>query len=460
MRTALERRTPILIAAAAVTLSAMLAWRPSLLVLGGMLALAGILVFARWPVVGLLALVPLSLLVPVGISTGTETQINAAVLLVGLLTSLWAVDLALSHTLRVYQTRLLLPLIAFGVASVLSFIVGLQSWLPFVRTAPVPTQVGGLAIYLLSLCAFLLIANRVPDAGALRLIVWELVCIGAVYMVARATSVPLPVTAPQADGSMFWTWIVALAFSQALLNRKLPPLVRCGLLAVVGLTIAIGLTNKDWNSGWTPPLVAVAVILALGAPRLAVPAFLAGIVGTLLNLPTLLPLFVTNDYKQYDLLTRTAAWDILMDVVRLEPVMGTGFGNYYWYTPFYSILGYNVSFNSHNNYVDLLAQTGVIGLVCFVWLVFKIGRLAWKLRTRVPDGFERAYVYGVIGGLVATLVAAFLGDWVLPFVYNVGMAGFRASVLAWIFLGGLVVLERALDEGESQQQVSKPACPA
>jgi hypothetical protein len=35
----------------------------------------------------------------------------------------------------------------------------------------------------------------------------------------------------------------------------------------------------------------------------------------------------------------------------------------------------------------------------------------------------------------------FLGDWVLPFVYNVGLAGFRSSMIGWIFLGGLVALE-------------------
>jgi hypothetical protein len=35
-----------------------------------------------------------------------------------------------------------------------------------------------------------------------------------------------------------------------------------------------------------------------------------------------------------------------------------------------------------------------------------------------------------------------LGDWVLPFTYNVGLNGFRASMLAWLFLGGLVSLEQ------------------
>jgi hypothetical protein len=39
-------------------------------------------------------------------------------------------------------------------------------------------------------------------------------------------------------------------------------------------------------------------------------------------------------------------------------------------------------------------------------------------------------------------VAASLVDWVLPFAYNIGLAGFRASILPWIFMGGLVCVEQ------------------
>ena len=34
-----------------------------------------------------------------------------------------------------------------------------------------------------------------------------------------------------------------------------------------------------------------------------------------------------------------------------------------------------------------------------------------------------------------------LADWFLPFVYNIGFVGFQASVLVWLFLGGLVSLD-------------------
>jgi hypothetical protein len=40
------------------------------------------------------------------------------------------------------------------------------------------------------------------------------------------------------------------------------------------------------------------------------------------------------------------------------------------------------------------------------------------------------------------VVAGMLGDWVLPFFYNVGLNGFRSSMLGWLFLGGLVSIEQ------------------
>jgi O-antigen ligase len=146
--------------------------------------------------------------------------------------------------------------------------------------------------------------------------------------------------------------------------------------------------------------------------------------------------------NSYSLMTRLEAWRIVLEIVKINPFLGLGPSNYYFYTPLFPILGYSVQFNSHNNYVDIIAQTGFLGLLCFFWLAGEIGLLGWNLRERVPQGsFARAYVYGALGGLAGSLAAAMLGDWLIPFVYNIGLAGFRASVLAWLFLGGLVVIE-------------------
>jgi O-antigen ligase len=145
---------------------------------------------------------------------------------------------------------------------------------------------------------------------------------------------------------------------------------------------------------------------------------------------------------EYSVSTRLDAWLIMIEIIKVSPIWGFGFANYYWYAPLFPIRGFAVSFNSHNNYVDIVAQTGLVGLACFLWFYWEAGQLGWRLRERVPAGFAQAYVYGALGGLAGTIVLGMFGDWVLPFVYNIGLSGFRSSMLVWLFLGGLVTLER------------------
>ena len=141
----------------------------------------------------------------------------------------------------------------------------------------------------------------------------------------------------------------------------------------------------------------------------------------------------------------------IFQIIKINPIWGTGFANYYQITPFFPISGYEVSFNSHNNYIDIIAQTGLVGLSCFLWFLWEVGRLGWRLRKKVPSGFAQAYVYGALGGLVGMVVAGMFGDWVLPFFYNIGLAGFRSSMLGWLFLGGLVSLEQLMKSPEVER---------
>ena len=90
--------------------------------------------------------------------------------------------------------------------------------------------------------------------------------------------------------------------------------------------------------------------------------------------------------------------------------------------------------------MDIIAQIGILGLACLLWFMWEVGRLGWELRNAVPEGFSYAFVIGALGGLIGTLVSGMLGDWFLPFVYNIGLDGTRSSLFAWLFLGGLVAI--------------------
>ena len=142
----------------------------------------------------------------------------------------------------------------------------------------------------------------------------------------------------------------------------------------------------------------------------------------------------------------------MIQIAKTNPILGLGFANYYWYTPLYPIRGYAVSFNSHNNYVDIIAETGVVGLVCLLLFFWQVGWLGWRLRKQAPSGFAQAYVYGALGGLAGMVVTGMFGDWVLPFFYNIGLNGFRSSMLGWLFLGGLVSIEQIVLTQKSTTQ--------
>ena len=434
-------RAPLV--AGTLVASAALARSPSPVVLGGLAGLIGLLVCWRWPGVALASLVLGALIIPFQIATGTQTSINAAVIMTALFAGLWLFEMLIRRDVRLLPSRAVAPTLVFGLVCVVAFVAGLQVWQPFATTAPLPTQLGGLAAYLLSLAAFLLTAHRIRELGWLQALTWLYLAWAAVYMVRRTGLVSdLPISVPVgADYSVFWTWVAALSFSQAAFNTRLARGWRAALFLLTAATVFAGLRLVTWNSGWVPPLVALSVILWLGAPRLALVFTIVGLLGVLLKIDALSGILF-GAKNQYDLLTRTAAWSILFDIIRLDPILGIGFGNYYWYMPLYFILGFPVSFNSHNNYIDLLAQTGLLGLASFGWLMWAITRIGWRLRRRAPVGFARAYVYGALGGLAGMLVSGLLGDWVLPFVYNIGLVGFRSSVHGWLFLGGLIAIEQ------------------
>jgi hypothetical protein len=418
----------------------------TLLVLIGLaVAVAGAFAALRAPGLGFFALVVVALTFNIELETGTQTLVSGALLISTFLVIAWGLSrLAQKRNPEQVRLRLFLAAGLFCGIAVLSTIVGQYPWFA-VAGAPLPAQLGGLAIFLLSagiLCA----ASQQLTSASLKHIVLLFLFLGVLNVLWWVLPVPerfSEILAPAGGmGAVFWTWYVAMGTSQALLNRELRPVWRLVIGCMTLGAIYVGLVHMlDWSSGWVPGLLAIWVICLLWAP--ARTCLVSVVLGALVlyNLDKFVPL-IMNEGQSYSLMTRIEAMRNLIPVVSADPILGLGPANYYHYTRLFPIMGWYVNFNSHNNYVDILAQTGIVGLAAFLWLVFEVGRTGWRLCQRAKAGFSQAYAYGALGGLAGTLAAGMLGDWFLPFVYNVGLRGFRSSVLAWLFLGGLIALER------------------
>ncbi len=404
---------------------------------------AGVLLLLHYPSLGLVALIAASLVVRFSVpAIGLP-----AVFLIGL-SVLWVFDMVVRRRrIMLIPSPTILPLLFLIATTILAFIMGQLPWYPL-TPAPMDGQIGGMAIFILSFMAYLLAAHQVTEIRWLKTMTFVFLALSSIYMVGRLT----PVTSrfvgryifhPATIGSLFWVWVVAQSFSQAIYNRQLSFRWRAALLGLTLITLYAGLIQaRGWTSGWVPPLVALLVILIVGSPRFAIPTIIVGGLIGLLSLDAVRGLIFIGD-NEYSAITRVESWRIIAEIVKVNPILGLGPSNYRFYTPLFPILGWYVQFNSHNNYVDIVAQTGFLGLFFFLWFFWQTGRLGWQLLKRVPEGgFRQAYVYGAMGGLVATLVAAMLGDWVLPFAYNVGIEGMRASMFSWLFLGGLLALDQ------------------
>lgn len=407
---------------------------------------AVVLILLRQPVLGIPGLVVASLLIPTPFGQSYLGIISSAMLLEALMIGLWILDMvARQRHIHLVPSRTNLPLLLFLGMTLVALLNAQIKYYSFGQIAPITAQLSTLLLYFGSAFSFFLAGNLIKDAIWIKRLTWIFLGLSAIYIFGRIiphfSRIIYQLYQYGSDASIFWIWLATLTFSQLFLNNKLSKVWRVALAVLLAGTLYIALgVAYSWKSGWVPALIAMAVVVFVGKPRLRIYAVALGIVILVLGF-TQLDTAVTGG-ESYSLETRTLAWKLVLDIVKINPILGLGLANYHYYTPLFPILGYSVTYNSHNNYIDLLAQTGMIGLGIFIWFAIEVGFLGWKLKDTVPEGFERAFVVGALGGLVGTLATGALGDWFLPFVYNVGLHGYNSSILSWLFLGVLVALEQ------------------
>ena len=427
----------------ALSFSAVLAPRAAMGNRIGLLAISAILVIflflliSKKPIIGLIFFTLGSVFTPFSWQGNFNfSQISIAGLLV-----IWILDmLIVKKHFFIVKSQVILPVIFFIIISLGSFLLGQVKWFTYVQNAPIEAQLGGLAINLLSVGAFLLVAHTIIEPRDLEILTWLFISIGIIYILGRFIRVGWIDSIFQwgfTRGSLFWTWLAALITGQLFGNKQLKFFIK-GFLVICLLILfyVAAIQSQDWKSGWFPPLVGVVTIFVIKywkriryfIPFLVIPLFF------LINL--------SIGEEGWSWGTRLDAWVIVLNISMISPIFGLGFANYYWYTPLFPIRGYAVRFNSHSQFVDVIAQNGLLGLACLLWFFVEISLLSLRSLKVVQEGFAKGYIYGAIGGIAGTIIAAFLVDWLLPFTYNIGMAGFRASVFAWIFMGGVVCLDK------------------
>ena len=416
----------------------------------GVLAISGLaaVIFqVQRPFAGIAVLIVSAAAFPMHIGEGG--RLNAPLALAALVCGCWLVrELLVKKRLTLTASPVVGTLLGLMAAAVASFFAGRIQWYS-VPGAATTSQIGGLLMFLLSGGLLLAVAHQLRTVVELKKMTFLFLGAGSIVpflmIFPQLDPIAAPTVSPITVGSNFWVWLVGMGAAQAWFNKSLSIGARRALLVVVAVALCHGLFQRtDWASGWVPPLIALAVIGAVRFPRTTVCAAAAGGVVGLYAVQKIVAGFMSNE--SYSLASRLDAWDTLWQIIQKSPIFGSGLSNYYHFTRLYSTSGWYVRFSSHNNYIDLVAQTGFVGLFFFLAFGLAALMLLFRLKAEVSGDFERAYVIGCLGCVIASLASGMLGDWIIPFVYNVGLKGFRSSLLFWVFVGGALMLWKLRDE--------------
>ncbi len=206
---------------------------------------------------------------------------------------------------------------------------------------------------------------------------------------------------------------------QAIIHYRLLPLL--GSIVLGGLLFAALIMS--WSRGaWMGFGVAMLALL-LALPRrtwagaaLAGGAMLFGMLALRFNLlPSAISSRLTGftelvqvfdvrgvdiNPANYAVLERLAHWQAAEEMARYHLLVGVGLGNYEPVYPAYALLNWPQPLgHAHNIYLNLLAETGIIGLLAYTVLWCSILWQTW-LATRRAEGWQRLLAAGLLGAWV------------------------------------------------------------
>ncbi len=426
--------------------------KPELL-LAATIAPVGLLILYRLRRIeyAILAILLAAGLVRFKLPTGTQSEIVASLIVAMGAVGWWLWQaIWVDRKLVLKPVRTNKPILAFITVSIISYIwsnlfrdplVGMWGSFPMV-------QLAALTVIILLPGVFLLVSNKFEEVKWLKWLAWFIIILGALAIPTREFNIPGGYIFN--TGGIFPTWVAALAYGLALFDEDLPWWARGLLLGLVAAWTHYQLVKGIvWMSGWAPLGLACAIITFMRSKKLFVIATLIGLLYLGLNFDYYYQKIYADSEEEGDF-QRLELWQANIDHVSKHPLFGSGPAGYAVY---YMTYHPGNARSTHNNYFDILAQTGVVGFSMYLWFFLALARTGYELARKLAKrrDFEAAFANAAFGGCIAAIAAGMLGDWIIPFAYNQTIRGFDHSVYTWALLGGMVALYHIVRARETSE---------
>jgi O-antigen ligase len=170
---------------------------------------------------------------------------------------------------------------------------------------------------------------------------------------------------------------------------------RGGLVSVLAEVVFILiLTNKSRGTGQ--------IALKIGLAVLLIAVVVGGVIliGGESSLTRFAETAASNDIST----NRTYIWKVTIEVIKNNFPLGAGIGAFASaYTPFDSMSGIERVEQAHNDYLQILADAGIVGLLLAGFFVYQLFRTGLK-NIKTDNIFRRGVAIGALAGCFAILV--------------------------------------------------------
>jgi O-antigen ligase len=135
--------------------------------------------------------------------------------------------------------------------------------------------------------------------------------------------------------------------------------------------------------------------------------------------PKIIQLYKTN--------IRNYLWAGTWRMILKKPVFGWGLGNFIFFYPYFRVREYflqpestPVTNHPHNEYLEIWAELGIIGLLLFLFFIFSVIIVALKNKNSKP------FLPGIIGGIISVLCDN---------IFSTNLRNPSTSMYFWFLLG-------------------------
>jgi putative inorganic carbon (hco3(-)) transporter len=219
------------------------------------------------------------------------------------------------------------------------------------------------------------------------------------------------------DFAVFLTTIFFILCGFMMQEKK--KIIRSVLLGLSGLLI-VNLWFTYSRGGWLTFFLTLLLFAVLSDRRVRFASFLFFIfmAAGLIFLPVARERILITFQPGGDM-SRIALWTGAFSMFRSSPVIGTGIGLFMDRLPEYSD---HVGQYAHNSYLQILAETGILGLGAFLWFLFElISEACKKLKER-----REPMLMGVLLAATVFLIHSF---------FDTHFYSLRLSMFFWMLAG-------------------------